>query len=50
MLKLRKIKLILSLLLNVLFAIVKNVIKTIMTIKIILNRFIMLKIRANIIS
>ena len=49
MLKLRKMKLTLSSLLNVLFTIIKNVIKTIITIKIILSRFVMSKIRASII-
>ena len=49
MLKLRKMKLILLSLLNVLFAIVENIIKKNITIKITLNRFIILKIRVNII-
>ena len=42
-------KFILLSLLNILFAIAKSVIKTIIIIKIILNRFVILKIRANII-
>ena len=43
-------RLILLLLLNITFALVENVLKKIIIIKIILNRFIISKIRANIIS
>ena len=50
MFKLSRIKLILSSLLNVIFAIIKNMIRRIMIIRIILSRFIMLKIRVNIIQ
>ena len=48
--KLWRIRLILLLLLNVIFALVENVLKKIIIIKIILNRFVILKTRVNIIS
>ena len=49
MFRLRRMKLILSSSLNVIFAFVENILKKIVIIKIILNRFIMLKTRVNII-